>query len=51
MDKMIRGEITKYLDEKADETVDRGELQGIVEQAIQKILFEIRMNQGDEEGL
>lgn len=51
MNKIIRDEITKYLDVNMDETIDRNELQNIVQKVIIKMLLEIRTDGKDQEEL
>lgn len=49
MEKVIKEELTKYLDDNMYETIDRYELQSIVQKVILKMLLEIRTDEKYEE--
>jgi hypothetical protein len=47
--KDVKEEIIQYLDEHIEETIDRNELQELIERAIIKTLVQIRIESEDEE--
>jgi hypothetical protein len=47
--KDVKEEIIQYLDEHIEETIDRNELQELIERAIIKTLVQIRIESEEEE--